>query len=146
MNITPLSFGRIVKVNAPINIAQKVADIANWNKKHPLSRNVGNIFCDSGENDVVAFSPTKNKNVSYLFSGADAKKAMDIKGEMIDECDKMCSYYHGEDDLVDAAFASASERAGEKLNKLIEGTKHISSMNVIPTNDGSDIKFIDLNA
>lgn len=146
MNITPLSFGRIVKVNAPLNIAQKVADIANWDKNHLLSKSVGNIFCDSGEEDVIAFNPTKNESVSYLFSGADAKKAMDIKGEMIDECDRMCSYYHGEEDLVDAAFASASERAGEKLNKLIEGTKHISSMNVIPTNDGSDIKFIDLNA
>ena len=146
MNITPLSFGRIVKVNAPVAIAEKIADIANGKKDHPLSRTTKNIFLDSMTEDVVAFGSPKNASVAYLFSGADAKKAMDIKGEMIDECDKMCSYYHGEDDLVNAAFASAAEHAGKKLNELIEGTKHISSMNVIPTNDGSDIKFIDLNA
>lgn len=146
MNITPLSFGRIVKVNAPLNIAEKVADIANSRNKHPLSRITKNIFLDSGEKDVVAFNPTENKSISYLFSGSDAQKAMDIKSEMLDECDRMCSYYHGEEDLVNAAFSSASECAGKKLNDLIVANKHISSMNVIPTNDGSDIKFIDLNA
>ena len=146
MNISPLSFGRIVKVNAPLEISEKIADIANSKKVHPLARTTRSVFYDTSKGDVVAFNPTENKSVSYLFSGLDAQKAMDIKGEMIDECDKMCSYYHGEDDLVDAAFASAAERAGKKLNELIASQKHISMMNVIPTNDGSDIKFIDLNA
>lgn len=148
MNINPVSFGRIVKVNASIDVAKDIADIANrYNTKTDknVTNKIKNIFYDSSKGEVVAFNPTQNDSISYLFSGEDSQKANDIWADMHDECDRACSYYHGEEDLVEAAFSSAGETAAKKLNELISSKKHVSLMNVIPSNDGEKIKFIDFN-
>lgn len=146
MNIAPLSFGRIVKVNAPLEVADKVTNLVNGKGKSMQARIAKGIFCDYESGAAVAYNPTGRKNVSYIFSGSDANKAHEIETDMQIECERVSDYYNCDTELVNAGFASARDSAYEKLNALIESKKHVASMNVVPTNDGSDIKFIDLNA
>ncbi len=145
MNIAPLSFGRIVKVNAPLNVAEKVADLVNGKENGPAARKAKGIFCDSGSGEAIALNPTRKQNESYIFSGLDARKAREIETDMRIECERACNYYHGDSDLVNAAFADAGDRACKKLNELIRTKRHAEHLNVVPSNDGSEIKFLDLN-
>lgn len=145
MNVTPLSFGRIVKVNAPLEVADKVTDLVNGKGRGEVAKVAKGIFCDYGSGEAVAYNPTGRKNVSYIFSGSDANKAREIETDMRIECERVCDYYHGDTELVNAGFANASDRAFEKLNALIKSKNHVASLNVLPSNDGSEIKFLDLN-
>lgn len=52
MPIAPISFGRILKVNAPIYIAQNIANKANAKSNKKLDREIREIFPDRGSEEV----------------------------------------------------------------------------------------------
>lgn len=141
MNVAPISFGQIIKVNAPLETADKIVNLVNGNRKSWSARAVKNIFYDYEKGEAVAYNPTGRKDVSYIFSGSDANKAREIENEMIIESERVCDYYSGDKELVNAGIASAYESACKKLNALIKSKKHVYSIDTILPNDGSKNKL-----
>ena len=69
--ILPISFGRVIRVHAPENIVQEVANIANNNKSDELSKEIRKVL--SNEDNVKYVRPFfVNKDEAYLLSGDDA--------------------------------------------------------------------------
>lgn len=71
MQISPVSFGKVVKVQAPMCIVQELADLANGRKQTPLVHDLKTIFDDRKYGIVRPFSINGIDN--YLLSGKDAK-------------------------------------------------------------------------
>ena len=79
MTVNNISFGQVTKINAPIQVAKKVADIANDEQKKSVFCNIRNrklktqiksAFPDVKEGKAVVYSD--KDNVSFIFSGRDA--------------------------------------------------------------------------
>lgn len=141
MNVSPISFGKIVKLNQSKYIGYNIADIANnVGGKHnsKIDKKIQKLFPDKKDGSVVATS--LNEETSYLFSGEEGKKANKILEQMYWECEHFCTYYHGEDDLVQPAFERACERADKELRALINATPKIPVLN-IELEEGSQRKI-----
>ncbi len=69
MQISPISFGKVIKVEAPENIVKKIVFLANEdNKESRLSCDLNAIFNDKKEGPVKSCNSV---NGSYLVSGKD---------------------------------------------------------------------------
>jgi len=69
MQISPVNFGRIIKVNAPENIVQKVCDLANDEfSGDSLRQDIKKVFPDRFQNGVQRYK-------QYLLSGEESKTA-----------------------------------------------------------------------
>ena len=73
MNINNISFGRIVKVNAPRYIASKIANIANSNSRKQISKQIKSIFPDKNQHECKVKYYTDCNGETYLLSGPDSK-------------------------------------------------------------------------
>ena len=70
MNINPISFGRVVKLNQPIKIAQKIADIANNRNgiyNMASDKKIQKIFQDQTETGVIAIKINNFANLPLFF-------------------------------------------------------------------------------
>lgn len=70
MQISPVSFGKVVKVQAPMCIVQELADLANGRKQTPLVHDLKTIFDDRKYGQVRSFS--RNGIDNYLLSGKES--------------------------------------------------------------------------
>ena len=78
MKINPVSFGKIIRVNAPYEIACQIADIAN-EKVSPainLKRSVSALFNDTARGEARTFC--FDKRISYIFSGEEGNKYSEL--------------------------------------------------------------------
>ena len=147
MKVSPISFGKIVKLNQPKYIGYNIADIANNNSgkfNSKTDKKIQKLFPDKKEHQVIA-TEVNDENSTYLFSGEEGKKANKILEQMYWECEHYCTYYHGEDDLVQPAFETACQKAGKDLKALVHDAKKITVLN-IELEEGSQrkIKSIDI--
>ncbi len=89
MNISPISFGKIIKVNAPYEIAKQIEDIANGNlsKRSDLNKSVNNLFDDILKGKAHTFN--MDRRTSYIFSGEAGNKYLEaysaVYGKFIDD-------------------------------------------------------------
>ena len=89
MNISPVSFGRTIRVNAPLNVAQRMADIANQDKKvkdkkeRKVQKELKSILSDTRMGCAQAFEVSGD---SYIVSGVDSIVFLSIKKETIINC------------------------------------------------------------
>ena len=80
MNTNNVSFGKIVKVSAPLNVAENIAARANNSGTSRLDAQIKNIINDTRQGRAYAYAfpdtyctnPTENE--SYIFSGAEGIK------------------------------------------------------------------------
>ena len=70
MNISPVSFGKVIKVNAPEAVVDELADIANSKEKTRLARDLKALFNDRKNGKVQRYS---NGIDTFLLSGIDSK-------------------------------------------------------------------------
>jgi len=146
MKVNPISFGRIIKINQPKHIAYNIADVANntcgkYNSK--TDKKIQKLFPDKKDGHVIA--ETLGDKTTYLFSGEEGKKASKIIEQMYWECEHFCTYYHGEEDLVQPAFETACKRADKDLRALINEAKKVPILNIkFEENSRKKIKSIDL--
>ncbi len=132
MKVSPISFGKVVKLNQPKNIGYNIADIANnssgqFNSK--TDKKIQKLFPDKKDGKVIVES-IGNDSETYLFSGKESIKANDIVQKMYYECEHYCTYYHGEDDLVQPSFERACERADRQLRDLIKEAGNVPTLNI----------------
>ena len=76
MNVSPVSFGKAVKVYAPFHEARRIANAANGAPCAPsdVQEKVKNIFNDTKDGHALAFYFNENKNTGYIFSGKESKE------------------------------------------------------------------------
>ena len=84
MKVNPVSFGRIVRINAPLNVTQRMADIINQDKsvqdkkERKVQKELKSIFYDTNIGNAQAVDVN---GVSYIFSGDDSLILSDVEQE-----------------------------------------------------------------
>ena len=112
MNISPVSFGRIVKINAPLSVTQRMVDIINQEKsvsdkkERKVQQELKSIFCDTNIGSAQAVDVD---GVSYIFTGDDSLAYSDVK----QECDELISHFK-------KCFCHNKDRAKKEEDNQIE--------------------------
>ena len=142
MNISPVSFGKIVKVNAPQHIAEKIAIMANGDGKSKIDKDVKKIFDDIDEGRACVYSPD-NENETYIFSGkeGDAFKMSYKRAELVSD---YAADYYGDDDFTSAAINEAWSRHRDNVWELLGLCSEKSVLKVDYDNETGKIKSVDL--
>ena len=85
MQVNKISFGKIVKINAPYEIASQIQDIANGKASAGaiVKRQVSDLFSDIRHGEAHTFS--FDKRTSYIFSGSEGNKYWEIRNNANDE-------------------------------------------------------------
>ena len=82
MNISPVSFGRTVKINAPLNVAQRMAEIINQSKnvkdrdERSSQQKLKTIFYDANTGSAQAIEVDGQ---SYIVSGEESQTVSSFK-------------------------------------------------------------------
>lgn len=139
--ISPISFGRAVKVNAPIEVANKIAKSAN----SPIGISKFDMFAKSIFTDT---NIAKAKVVSvgsdeiYIFSGEEAKQRAEILKDLrekIDKKDELIAKLPDDEQSEKQKYRTMREKYGDiycaifQMRKMVENGKHgrpKSSINV----------------
>ena len=78
MNVNPVSFGRTIKVNAPLNVAEHAADLINSipTKKGEsrVQQQLKSIFFDSEDGRARAITPYGKTGDVYIVTGEASKE------------------------------------------------------------------------
>ena len=80
--VSPISFGRVIRVHAPANIAKNIGEIANGWRHSKISDEIKKIFPDKeqGWGRVIQANVWNNGHFdSYLISGNDATNVIDFQ-------------------------------------------------------------------
>ena len=125
MNISPVSFGKTVRVFMPENSAYELANILNSKSvkvdEKALQEDAKEIFDDTFEGHAVVCSPDDGKSF-YILSGNEASRLHDIRVKVIDTLEAICSLYE-EGTLLDRNINYIFKRENQEVNNLISGTK-----------------------
>ena len=106
MKVNQISFGKIVKVNTPYEIAKQIEDIANGKKKSgsaQLNKEIKTLFSDISQGDAYTFK--YDKMTSFIFSGIDGQQYWNSCTESIDKIRKV------KEDIVNIEQREARTRA-----------------------------------
>lgn len=95
MNISPVSFGRTVKVNAPLKVAKRAANLVNMDKtvvssknEKEIQRKLVKLFYDSPQGAAQAVSVNGQ---AYIVTGEESQRVADLKldrGLQLDAAEK----------------------------------------------------------
>lgn len=89
MLVNQISFGKIVKVNAPYEVAKQIEDIANGknNKNAFLNNEVRSLFDDTDKGEAHTYR--YNKNTSFIFSGKEGIKYWNARYDTIENIQEL---------------------------------------------------------
>lgn len=82
MNISPVSFGRTVKINAPLNVAQRMAEIINQSRsvqdreERTSQQKLKSMFYDANIGSAQAL---EIDGQSYIVTGEESRAISDLK-------------------------------------------------------------------
>ena len=103
MNISPVSFGKVIKANGSAQAVQKAACLINAhsdkNKPNQMQEDLKHIFSDASsyKAQVIEF----NDRERYILSGVDSEEAEYLRRDALHEIDKAAQFYN-QGDLFDA--------------------------------------------
>ena len=112
MKTGPVSFGRMFKINAPLNVTQRMADIINQDKsvqdkkERKVQQELKSIFYDTNIGNAQAVDVN---GVSYIFSGDDSLCLSDVEKER----DELISHFK-------ECYCHNKDRAKEEEDRQIE--------------------------
>ncbi|MBQ8887763.1 MAG: hypothetical protein IJY61_08695 [Candidatus Gastranaerophilales bacterium] len=112
MKTGPVSFGRMLKINAPLNVTQRMADIINQDKsvqdkkERKVQQELKSIFYDTNIGNAQAVDVN---GVSYIFSGDDSLCLSDVEKER----DELISHFK-------ECYCHNKDRAKKEEDKQIE--------------------------
>ncbi len=147
MHISPISFGRTVKVNAPYHVAQQAANLVNDYNVSPeekkVQKQLKTLFFDrtkDGEARVYSTSP----NTSYIFSGEESEHANALRFEMEEAIEAGREYYGADNPLADITFECESDRYEDLMKLLISETHDGTELDIDYDETKGQIKSINL--
>ncbi len=143
-----ISFGNVIKVNAPLATAKKVADTAN-SKTEPQNKaeqQIKAIINDTQEGEAIAYSFSENGEDAYIFSGKDAEEFSKNRNFIYEEMDRIHEYYGNDDDLIDIEVERVGEEFLSNIKEIISSKSEIPEISA-QTNPNTDtISSIDIIA
>ncbi|MBQ9245538.1 hypothetical protein IJ182_04645 [bacterium] len=144
-----ISFGKIVKVNAPENQIKKVTEIANAKKRHKiiefftstkLKRDVNDLFDDIEKGKAVIVSTAKGDN--FIFSGDESKKFSEIHNRYKEQ-QESSTYYNGT--YASGLLAQmAKETYNNSISDLISNSGISSEITIDYDTEYDEVKSIDI--
>ena len=122
MNISPVSFGRTIRVNAPLNVAQRMADLVNQTRdvedrdERSSQQKLKTIFYDS---NVGRAQTVSIDNKSYIVTGEESIRVSDARLDMtIHVFDAKGTY--GEGDMLELVKDEETKRCNEFLDVIVK--------------------------
>ena len=144
MAISPVSFGKIILVEAPLSTAEKISVLANKRNKTDLGKQVKNIINDTLYGKAHAYPSNDSLDKSYIFSGKEGRKYKKLYNEACDSANFSQNYYR-DNKIAAADMAFTWRRFDEQVEKMVESSKNLSVMSV-EYNKLGDIKSVNLIA
>lgn len=131
MSINPVSFGRTVKVNAPLKVAKQAAKLINMDKKVVGSKDEKNVqkklivlFDDSTQGAAQAVSVN---GYSYLVTGEESQRVADLKFDRSIQLDAAKKLY-GNGEMYDIVKSAEDDRYDDLLKGIIYETEEPVSL------------------
>ena len=122
MNINPISFGRTIKVNAPLNVAHRMAELINQSKEvqdtseKTSQQALKKIFYDANLGSAQAIDI---KGESYIVTGETSRKVSDFKLDAAVHISAAKKTY-GENEEFQKIKDEETKRCNEYLNLIVE--------------------------
>ncbi|MBQ8887764.1 MAG: hypothetical protein IJY61_08700 [Candidatus Gastranaerophilales bacterium] len=130
MNISPVSFGRTVKINAPLKVAQRMSELINQNRsvqdreERTSQQKLKTLFYDANVGSAQAVEVDEG---IYIVSGEDSQAVSDLKLDTGIHINAAKNAYGDSED-----FAKIKEeeikRCNEYLNLIVQMNKEAISI------------------
>ena len=140
MNISPVSFGKTVRVRGKFEDALKIANAANgYSGNEKFKKAVQKIFDDvqttGKHSDFHAHVFETDKGTCYVLTGEESKKAYEIRAAELTEAETLAN---GNADLFDIELEAARKEIDEKITQLITETKSPFVVKIVKDANGKD--------
>ena len=118
MNISPVAFGRTVKVNAPLNVAQRMAEIINQSRsvqdreERTSQQKLKSMFYDANIGSAQAL---EIDGQSYIVTGEESRAISDLKLDTAIHINSAKNTYGDSKD-----FARIKEEEIKRCNEYLE--------------------------
>lgn len=126
MNINPISFGRTVKVNAPLNVAKRATQLINMDKtvvgsknEKEVQRKLVKLFYDSPQGAAQAVSVNGQ---SYIVTGEESQRVAELKfdrGFQLEAAERL----FGKGSMYDTVKDCENDRYEDLLKGIISETE-----------------------
>ena len=143
MTLNPISFGKIVQVNAPLPVASRISAIANGGGNSKIEKQIKRIINDTKKGRSYSYSFDNSKPKSYIFSGKDGKKYWDLYGQACDKVDYVSSFY---DDKfsIESDIKDIWDIHRYHVAQLIQDAPKVTKLGVDFDSDNQKIKAINV--
>lgn len=126
MKITPISFGKTVKINASETAAHEAASLINNPQVDKCCKTVQNklkqTFNDVTQRGEAYVYTIPEEKETFILTGKESEKASEYYEDMIDDTEEMGRYY-GAGHLLDISINATFERFQERMKSLINSTR-----------------------
>lgn len=126
MNINPISFGRTIKVNAPLNVAKRATQLINMDKtvvgsknEKEVQRKLIKLFYDSPQGAAQAVCVNGQ---SYIVTGEESQRVAELKfdrGFQLEAAERL----FGKGNMFDAVKDCENDRYEDLLKGIISDTE-----------------------
>ena len=130
MKINNTSFGKIIKVNAPVNSVLQITSVANgytYPRSSELKEQINNIFTDL--KDGEAYACIKDEGQSYIFTGKESQAFQKIYFDTKEKLDTEM-LKHWETDNSEFSKEDILKKYKNATDDLIAKGKHITELEV----------------
>ena len=130
MKINNTSFGKIIKVNAPVNSVLQITSVANgytYPRSSELKEQINNIFTDL--KDGEAFACIKDEGQSYIFTGKESQAFQKIYFDTKEKLDTEMLKHWGTDCAGDNSAKIINDYK-KSTDDLISRCKNITDLEV----------------
>lgn len=125
MNISPVSFGKTVKVNMSTNDAGLLIDLLNSKTTnhhyHQLQQDAKAIFNDTFEGAAVFCSPDEGKSC-YIVTGQESGILSSLRKKTFEVLEAVM-YFYDEGPFLDKNIQYITRKENREVNNLIRSTK-----------------------
>ena len=144
MTINSVSFGKVTLIKAPLEEAQKIADIANRNEETKLAKDVKQVINDTQDGPARAFSFNPSIEKSYIFSGKEGQDFWKAYCTAKAETDYIKTYC-SRSKSADTKIKKADEELSLNVNRIITSSQYHPIINVEHDEEG-EISTVNINA
>lgn len=147
MQIRPISFGRTIKVNAPISVSKHAANLINSVQtirgESDVQQQLKTLFYDSKEGRARAVAVDGNPNESYIVTGQASKDVSILikdKNEQIAAAKKN----YGECEMFNMVKDAENERFRDLLTLIIAENEEPIELNIDYSKRKNRIKSLNI--
>ena len=149
MNVNPVSFGRTVKVNAPLSVAEHTVNLINDAQpkrgEARVQQQLKNFFFDTeqGNGKARVVAPNGKQGDIFIVTGEESKSVVDLLKDRKIQLNAAKEKY-GESELYAVVKEAENTRLKDLLTLIIDETKEPVELDVDYSQRKHRIKSIDI--